>query len=353
MDERSLWAQVDQMEQDIQGSNILCRDEVLNQYMKKLVCRLAGDFCPDVRVYILRTPYFNASMYPTGMMHVWSGLLLRMRSEAQLAAVLGHEIGHYLRRHSIRRWRDVRGKSSIMALVGLPLAVASAGASYAAMLALSGSIAVNSRDDEREADLLGLQLLERNRLDPLAASAVWQQLIDEQNASAQARGRRKARNDFNFFASTHPQSAERMALLASSAAGLRRNDEIYDTGQAAYLEALGSLRLDFLTDQIKLNDFGATNYLVRALAMDGWTGIFKYALGEIHRLRSDAGDLALAIQHYKDAVAFADAPPEAWRGLGYALLKSGRADDGKMALRQYLVARPDAPDRAMIAFTLQ
>ena len=55
---------------------------------------------------LVRTPYFNASMAPNGMMQVWSGLLLRVDNEAQLAAVLGHEIGHYLARHSVERLRD-------------------------------------------------------------------------------------------------------------------------------------------------------------------------------------------------------------------------------------------------------
>jgi beta-barrel assembly-enhancing protease len=352
-DERGLWAQVDQMEQDVRKSNAIIRDPALNRYMTDLVCRLAGDFCPDVRVYILRTPYFNASMYPTGMMHVWSGLLLRMRSEAQLAAVLGHEIGHYLRRHSIKRWRDVRNKSSIMSLVGLPLAIASAGASYAVMMAMQGSIAVNSRDDEREADAFGLRLMDRSGLELNAASAVWQQLIDERDASARSRGKKKARDDFSFFASSHPQSAERMADLAASAKALRRADAKYSDRRADYLAALGTHRRDFLLDQIKLNDFGGTDYLVHALAADGWTGELKFALGEIHRQRGGPDDFAKAAGLYREAVALPDVPPEAWRGLGYTLIKLGDAPAGKEALARYLAAKPEAADAAMVKYMLQ
>ena len=84
------------------------RDPKLRSYVQDIACRLGAGHCPDIRVHLVRTPYFNASMAPNGMMQVWSGLLLRVDNEAQLAAVLGHEIGHYLARHSVERLRDVK-----------------------------------------------------------------------------------------------------------------------------------------------------------------------------------------------------------------------------------------------------
>lgn len=87
-DEKGFWQAVKDIEEDIKRSNFLLHDEKLNSYISGLCCNLAKDFCPDMRVYIVRTPYFNASMYSTGMMQVWTGLLLRMKSEAQLAVCL-------------------------------------------------------------------------------------------------------------------------------------------------------------------------------------------------------------------------------------------------------------------------
>ena len=55
-------------------------------------------------------------MFPTGFAVVFSGLLLRMRNEAQLAGVIAHESGHFLRRHMIRSWRDQRRKTDIFAI---------------------------------------------------------------------------------------------------------------------------------------------------------------------------------------------------------------------------------------------
>jgi predicted Zn-dependent protease len=77
-----------------------------------------GRETPDLRIYLMRSALFNASMFPTGMMVVNTGLMARVRNEAQLAAVLGHEAGHYYRKHSIERYRSLRNKTATMAWVG-------------------------------------------------------------------------------------------------------------------------------------------------------------------------------------------------------------------------------------------
>ena len=92
-DEGGLWGMMDREETRLRRSPFVVRDAELNKYLQDLVCRLGGDHCPDIRVHVVRTPLFNATMAPNGMMQVWTGLLLRAENEAQLAAILGHEIG--------------------------------------------------------------------------------------------------------------------------------------------------------------------------------------------------------------------------------------------------------------------
>ena len=101
-EEASLWMMMDRVEGNLKTSGRVVDDPALNAYVSGLVCRLAGPYCGDVRVYVVRAAGFNASMAPNGSMRVWTGLLLRSRNEAQLAFVLGHELGHYLRRHSLQ-----------------------------------------------------------------------------------------------------------------------------------------------------------------------------------------------------------------------------------------------------------
>ena len=122
-DEGGLWAYMDRQEQQLKRSSFLIRDPALNKYVSDIACRLAGEHCPEMRVYLVRTPYFNASMAPNGMMQVWSGLLVRMQNEAQLSAVLGHEIGHYLQRHSVEGLRDAKSRSSFAQILGIALGV--------------------------------------------------------------------------------------------------------------------------------------------------------------------------------------------------------------------------------------
>src|SRR5258706_11508269 len=118
-DEGGLWALMDREEPRLRRSPFALRDPQLRDYVQDIACRLAGDHCPDVRVYLVQTPLFNANMAPNGMMQVWTGLLLRVENEAQLAAVNGHEIGHYGARHSVQRLRDVKSRSAFGQFLGL------------------------------------------------------------------------------------------------------------------------------------------------------------------------------------------------------------------------------------------
>jgi len=109
-----------------------------------------------------------------------------------------------------------------------------------------------------------------------------------------------------------------------------------------------SIRPMLLDDQVKLNDPGASQYVIETLAQDGWNGLLRFYEGEVWRLRGRDGDMARAEQSYSIAVAYPDAPPEAWRWHGLSLIKQGRAGEGKAALSRYLSLQPGAADSAFI-----
>ena len=98
-DEDELWYAMERAERELQHHPLLVKDEALNAYVRGVACKVAGDYCPDLRVYIVDLPWFNASMAPNGMMLVWTGALLRFQDESELALVLGHEFAHF--RHRI------------------------------------------------------------------------------------------------------------------------------------------------------------------------------------------------------------------------------------------------------------
>jgi beta-barrel assembly-enhancing protease len=113
-DDDELWYAMERAERELQRSPMRVRDPALNEYVRKVACTAAGDYCKDLRVYVMDVPQFNASMAPNGMMLVWTGALLRMRNEAELAFVLGHEAGHFRAQHTLRQWRRMKDTSALL-----------------------------------------------------------------------------------------------------------------------------------------------------------------------------------------------------------------------------------------------
>jgi predicted Zn-dependent protease len=351
-DELGMWQQYERVEEEIAGSNLLLRDPALASYLGGLAGRVGGPAAKDLRVYIARIPEFNAFMAPTGFMVVFTGLLLRMRDEAQLAGVIAHEAGHFLRRHQIRMWRDMKRKTAALNILAMGAGVGgAAGGFYAgdlvqlAQLGTILSLLSYSRELESEADAIGLLQISEAGYDPAAMPETWQQLIEELDASAAVRRKRRRRN--YSLLETHPAPETRMVDLRASAREVT-TARTTDRGRDRYLRALGDHRRTLLDDQIKLNDPGASLYIVRNLARDGWNGLLRYHEGEIWRLKGGEGDSARAGRSYAAAIAYPDAPPEAWRAHGYQLLKDGRREEGRAALHRYLALAPNAPDSAMV-----
>jgi predicted negative regulator of RcsB-dependent stress response len=167
-----------------------------------------------------------------------------------------------------------------------------------------------SRTQEEEADAYGISLMARSGYTPDAASQVWKQLIEERKASAAQRDKRY-RDRSASLVSTHPPTEDRMKDLADTAAYLaKRSDQGSTDRRDEWLAAVAPYRAMLLDEQIKLNDPGASLYLVKSLAEDGWNGLLRYNEGEVYRMRGEAGDQEKAAEAYAAATAFTDAPPE-------------------------------------------
>lgn len=352
-DEQGLWQQMERAEEEIAGSNLLITDPALNAYLKGLIGKVGGPAAQDFRIYLAHIPEFNAMMFPTGFAVIFSGLLLRMRNEAQLAGVIAHESGHFLRRHIIRSWRDMRLKTDLFAIGSMVAGVGgAAGGVYLgdyvrlAELGTLLSLFKYNRVMEAEADAIGAKLMAEAGYPPVEMSIIWQQLINEDIASARYRRKRRDRG-YSLFAS-HPAPETRMADLRVSAAEVTLPGRAYDNGRARYLEAIAGIRPMMLDDQVKLNDPGASQYLIETLAQDGWNGLLRFYEGEVWRLRNRQGDDARAAQSYAAAVAYPDAPADAWRWHGITLMKAGRGAEARLAFQRYLAMKPNAPDAAWV-----
>ena len=346
VDERGLWMAADEYEKVITASGILVRDERLTGYVRRVLCKTVGaDRCNGVRIYILDIPAFNATMAANGAMTVWTGLLLRARSEAELGAVLGHEFAHFELRHSLRGFQSQRSTSDVLAWVQVLGGIAQRDTSDL-RLSLVGSMYRFNRDQEKEADLLGLKYLANSGYPGRAASEVWQHLMEEADATASGRKVTKRHLYTAGFFATHPTELDRADYL------LRESLKYPNAGQdpgRGYYDAVGPLFPHWLAAQAKLNDFGGTEYILGGIAgTTGWTGQLLHARAEMFATRGNPRDLITATTLYLNAIDAGHDRPETLRGLGLSLVKSGNRAEGGKYLSAYLKAMPDAPDAGLI-----
>ncbi len=338
-DEAGLWMKMDRVEEELVSSGRVVEDPDLNAYLRQIVCRLTPDYCQDIRVYLVRTPGFNASMAPNGVMTVWTGLLLRCQNEAQLAYVLGHELAHYIERHSLKHWRDLRDTTTGLAFFRFATAITGLGlVGDLATIGALGGVMAYSRDYEREADQIGLALMQRAGYSGAEAPKIWDYLQREKEAAGSGSG-------FIFFA-THPPSDERRDTLSGLARAQGGKGQV---GREDFLRLTAGHKAAWLRDELQQRDYARLEVLTQHLQDSGFDpGEAHFARGEVHRLRDEEGDAAKAVAAYHAALKTKRAPAETYRSLGLVLWSMERPGVAQQAFRQYLARQPRADDRAMI-----
>lgn len=341
-DEAGLWLQHEKAEQALRESGRVVTDPALNAYVKGVICKLEPAYCDDIRLYIVKRAGFNAMMAPHGAMYVWTGALLRIENEAQLATLLGHELAHYRLRHSVQRWRDQRATLDGLAF----FAVATAGVGLlplagVGVLVAQDSILSFSRDHEREADDDGFDRLVAAGYDPRQAARHWALSVLEEEASDQKRP--------SVFRSTHPQSEERHETLSQRVEALGDLSTGLVVGREQYIAETRRFWRTWLDDEVKYSDFGGglvvLDYL---LEKDPQAGDLHFARGEMLRRRDEEGDLEKAVKAYQRAIFLNDHPAKTYRSLGLAQWDLERTDEAVGSFETYLSARPDADDRLII-----
>lgn len=138
----------------------------------------------EFRFFAVRDPAINAFALPGGFIGIHTGLMARSQSESELMSVLAHEIGHVSQRHISRQFGQRRQSSAVMIAAALLAAMAASNSSDAAMgiMSLGQTVAVQdqlafSREAEREADRVGLGLLQEAGFDPQAMVSLFQKLL--------------------------------------------------------------------------------------------------------------------------------------------------------------------------------
>ena len=206
--------QYDEMMAEAQKKGLLNRNPQQVQRVRTIAQRLI----PQTRVFrqdapgwawetnVLTSKDVNAWAMPGGKMAVYTGLIERLNAtDDELAAVMGHEIAHALREHARERIArqmgtqaaSTIGSIAIQILTGVQLDPQITGTVGQAVFVLP-----NSRENEQEADTIGVELMARAGYDPRAALSLWQKM-----------GQAAGGGGPPEFLSTHPSGATRLRDL--------------------------------------------------------------------------------------------------------------------------------------------
>lgn len=194
---------------------------------------------------VLDSPEINAFALPGGYVYVTRGIMAYMDSEADLAGVIGHEIGHVTARHGAQRaTRQQTAGLGVLAASLLGAVLESQGMGGAGQLAsqvsqnvAAGYIASYSRDQESQADQLGAEYLARSRYNPQNMVDVIKVLKDQERfADDAARAEGRTPGAHGNWLSSHPSNDKRLQDITASAG--QRQGQYGDDGRGRYLEAI-------------------------------------------------------------------------------------------------------------------
>jgi predicted Zn-dependent protease len=196
---------------EARAKNALNRDPTQVARVRTVAQRLiaqTGTFRPDAREWqweanVLTTPELNAWVMPGGKIAVYSGIIERLQlSDAELAAVMGHEIAHALREHGRERASRAVNQGIALSVLGAVAGVSDAGVDLAQLALDVATNLPNSRAQEVEADRIGVELAARAGYDPRAAVTLWQKMGQVAQGSQPPK-----------WLSTHPAREDRLRDL--------------------------------------------------------------------------------------------------------------------------------------------
>ena len=190
-------------------------DPKLERALAAVVGRLAAYSDDPTRAYsitVLNSPNINAFALPGGYLYVTRGLLALANDSAEVAAVLAHEMGHVSANHGIKRQEREQAAELAGRVVSEVLSSPQAG--QAALAKGQLSLASFSRNQELEADALGIRHVGRAGYDPYAAA----RFLEAMESFSRFRNAFQATNPELDFLASHPASAQRIDFARRHAA---------------------------------------------------------------------------------------------------------------------------------------
>ncbi len=317
-DERGVFRLAEEAEKRYLASGKVLDAPELEGYLEEIARTLTP---PDalaslrLRVHLLRDRSINAGAMPTGALFINTGLLARLDDEAEVAAVLGHELSHVLHRHLLLAQRR---RAEVFAI------------------SLLSQLSEYSQEHEREADRDAVAALARAGYRVNAAATA----LEKMAAWDQAEKVKDPKYP------SHPPHKERIAAAWAQVKVLAPGGV---TGSEAYAAKIADLllvnaRLELASARYEW----ARAQVERHLALRPASAAGHALLGEVARREAAQGHEQAALASYRKAVELDPKLAEGWRGLGLVLQKTGDHAAARRALTTYLELAPDAPDRGHV-----
>jgi Zn-dependent protease with chaperone function len=345
-DERMLWQKSEQEQLALERNGYIYSNPELEDYLNKVAARLRPQSAASdlvIRVKVIRNAYLNAFAYPNGMIYLHSGLLARMDSEDQLAAVLAHEIIHCTRRHALQAFRAYRNQPAVLSAVQQTLLKSRGLQDMARYLGITGTMAAISgyvRELELEADLLGIELMTEAGYNPKEARFLFDHMI----AEIEQEGLEEP-----FFFGSHPGVRQRLEHLQNLPDPVYLYTRPAIKNREMFLANLGQLLSDNVALDIRLGRFLSARRGVEKLLQIKPADSRAYFLrGEIFRQEGQAGDIPNALESYDRAITLDPGYAAAHKAIGLIHYKQGHHALAKKFFESCLQLSPDAPDKDYI-----
>lgn len=352
-DERRMMKRADELCEILDASGHIDPSPELEEYLNRVAHRLLPEGMSDqlVHVRVLNDPSLNAFALPNGRIYVHTGILAAMENEAQLAALLAHEMTHILHRHALKQFRSVINKSAFLSSMLTP--IAAAGGNLGAILtelAVVSSIYGYSQQMEYEADENGFSLMAQAGYDVKEAGKLFEHIdrfIEDEEIKQP------------FFFSTHPQVRARIKNFQQLAEEKKPTAKGSDRGETAFVQMTKSLLLDNFNLCMQAGMFKtAQRTIMQYQKLHGEDAVGFFYLGELFRERQDhtkkekkrdkTADYENALHAYERAIELDSHFAGAYKGKAMVLQKQGNADAAKVFYQQYLTLAPQAVDRRYI-----
>ncbi len=330
-DENRFWLMSDQMDESLRNQNALYGDEELDAYLQELIDTLFPEFVGKIRIHAIKDAGLNAFAMANGSLYINTGMLARLNSEAELAAVLGHEGVHFTDRHVIQGIRKQKATNIFVNVVAM------SGYGLAGSLMGVSSVMGYSQATETHADIRGFTRVRD-------AGYNVKEIGDSFRRFAREIEARDIKG--NWFFATHPKMTERAEAFEKLA---RTVPEGGDSFEDRFLSVTTPARMDALASLAEKSEAEA---LIHILDTEGRLHLFpdeaKFYLGEAYRQRNEDDDMTRAEELY---VALTDESVEyapAFGRLGFLQMQRNENDAALLNFRRYLDLEPDAKDKAYI-----